>query len=627
MPSGTALKRQRRCTLPQLQHILEQECSGGRFSMSSLDIFISFLDEEVANEMGASIIAMVPWANDPEFQQDYMYGMVALMGILRVVEIYSSRPATEQSQIRTKVQRNIIGILSWIFVCHHQPPKIPSTTSRGRPQIDRLFDMHPSIRMTLLNTPLALDVMLFFWDAVDENEHPFVTYDPYQKPKTTQEVTTTSCIILNLFTSFITLGQNLKASISLLQRIQEEKATNPSLWAESAVLRAKYVIRRLQEDPDQPLLAATTFLSALVWSTGTLFAMASYNGARAIMEVKVYEQYTSALHALSIREDCSSSPPQLLTECLLARQMDMIRFITSGQFNYVRAIAGMLQNGLLTNILRGLMTHSSPGDVFGKALSPLTLYSVYPTVLYEVVAAVNRVPPSICGTLSSGPLAPVWSGFQNTTQLYKDHLDALPRKPDMCDNLYHWEDNGKKRKFQGKICSRCHTFVYCSEKCQSRDWNLFHKRECPDSKHVYEWRKPYYRQYRISYRAFHQVLIRSLYQTKWRSVEAAIHNIRTTSAHNSHDVLALLNLATDNPNHDFTIRYLQNPTAVETDMRLKAIFERHFDDPESRLVEGSFIAGQDHACLMVALRLSGVEDGVPQYDIVNSYVRYYRPGS
>ncbi|KAH6903616.1 hypothetical protein BKA70DRAFT_1300419 [Coprinopsis sp. MPI-PUGE-AT-0042] len=622
MPPRTALKRQRRCTLPQLQHILEQECSGGRFSMNSLDIFISFLDEEVANEMGASIIAMVPWANDPEFQQDYMYGMVALMGILRVVEIYSSRPATEQSQIRTKVQRNISGILSWIFVCHHQPPKIPSTTCRGRPQIvknlipqfmshihilDRLFDMHPSIRMTLLNTPLALDVMLFFWDAVDENEHPFVTYDPYQKPKTTQEVTTTSCIILNLFTSFITLGQNLKASISLLQRIQEEKTTNPSLWAESAVLRAKYVIRRLQEDPDQPLLAATTFLSALVWSTGTLFAMASYNGARAIMEVKVYEQYTSALHALSIREDCSSSPPQLLTECLLARQMDMIRFITSGQFNYVRAIAGMLQNGLLTNILRGLMTHSSPGDVFGKALSPLTLYSVYPTVLYEVVAAVNRVPPFICGTLGSGPLAPVWSGFQNTIQLYKDHLDALPRKPDICDNLYHWEDNGKKRKFQGKVCSRCHT-LSIAQKNANRETGICSTSEnVPTSKHVYEWRKPYYRQYRISYRAFHQVLIRSLYQTKWRSVEAAIHNIGTTSAHNSHDVLALLNLATDNPNRDFTIR--------------------HFDDPESRLVEGSFIAGQDHACLMVALRLSGVEDGVPQYDIVNSYVRYYRPGS
>lgn len=445
-----APKRQRRCTLPQLQHILEQECSGDRFSMSSLDIFNSFLDEDVANEMGNSIIRMAPWASDPEFQQDYMYGMVALMGILRVVEVYPSRPATQQSLIRTKFQSNIKGILSWIFICHHQPPKV---ASRARPQIaktlvpqfmshvhvlDRLFDMHPSIRMALLNTPLALDVMLFFWDAVDENDQPFVTYDSYQKPQTTQQVTTTSRTILNLFTSFITLGQNLKASISLIQRIQEEKTTNPRLWAdsESAVSRARFVIRRLQVDPNQPLLAATTFLSALVWSTGTLFAMASYNGARAIMELKVYEEYTSALHALSIREDCSTSPPQLLTECLLARQMDTIRFITSGQFNYVRAIAGMLHNGLLTNILRGLMTHPSAGDVFGNALNPLILYSVYPTVLYEILAAIDRIPPSIQGFLRNEALLPVWDRFRNTASFYEEHLDSLPRKPSICDNLF-----------------------------------------------------------------------------------------------------------------------------------------------------------------------------------------------
>lgn len=109
-------------------------------------------------------------------------------------------------------------------------------------------------------------------------------------------------------------------------------------------------------------------------------------------------------------------------------------------------------------------------------------------------------------------------------------------------------------------------------------------------------------------------------------MEAAVQNIRLTSEHNPHNVLASIDLATDNINRDFTIEYLHEPSLVKRDMRLRAIFERHISNPESRLVEASFIAGQDHARLMVALRLDIIEDGVPQYDIVNSYVRYYRPG-
>jgi hypothetical protein len=109
-------------------------------------------------------------------------------------------------------------------------------------------------------------------------------------------------------------------------------------------------------------------------------------------------------------------------------------------------------------------------------------------------------------------------------------------------------------------------------------------------------------------------------------VEAEIEKVKTKGLHNPHNVLASIDLATDKvPNRDFTIGNIYSPSLL-ADIRLRAIFDRHVKNSESRLVEASFIAGQDHARLIVSLRLKGVEDGVPQYDIINSYVRYYRPG-
>ena len=70
---------------------------------------------------------------------------------------------------------------------------------------------------------------------------------------------------------------------------------------------------------------------------------------------------------------------------------------------------------------------------------------------------------------------------------------------------------------------------------------------------------------------------------------------------------------------------LENPPHPSTNPRYKAIFQRHYNDPTSRLVKGLFALGPDVVHLLVALQKDGVdEDGAPQYVVLNSCAQYVR---
>lgn len=445
--------------MAHLQAIVAKECFDTQFSLDSMDLYLSFLGEDIANEMGRAILAGTirdNWMEDPTFREDYTYAIMALAGTVKVVTCIHLMPSnTDKALVRSKILSGIQGILAWILVCHHQPPKIPAPMRRKRTLIrndmrtpfigyltlvDTVFDLHPSARVTLLNTPLALDVVLFFWDAIDEDGQPCITYQPY-KQLAGEAAATTSCAVLNLFVSFLRYGREFKAKISLLNRIEEGRTSDAHMWLESAIMRIKYVVEGLRDDPRQPRLAATTFVSTLAFGTGILFVTASSRTARAAMEKRIYEQLTGALHALSLRHPCPSTSPEILTESLLLRQRDMILWLVTGQGgNYVRGMSGMLENGLLENIVRGATT--TPGstphvDQIKSALNQLTFYSIYPTVLKQVVAAIDHLAPSLHSEfLSRAQLPLLWNPFQETVKFYKRHLDTLPRKLNICDNLH-----------------------------------------------------------------------------------------------------------------------------------------------------------------------------------------------
>ncbi|KAH6903617.1 hypothetical protein BKA70DRAFT_1300420 [Coprinopsis sp. MPI-PUGE-AT-0042] len=632
------IRRQRRCTMAHLQYIMRKECFDAQFSLDSMDLFLSFLDEDIANEMGRSVLdgtVRDNWMEDPTFRDDYAYAIMSLAGTLKVVIGVNLIPSpTDRSLVRSKILSGIQGILSWILTMRRQRSLIRNDMKVGFMSylrlVDALFDLHPTTRMTLLNTPLALDVVLFFWDAVDEDGQPFITYDPYKQPSTPEAAPTTSCIVLNLFASFLRIGRELKAKITMIERIEEGKASDPSTWAESAILRAKCVVQRLRDDPHQPNLAATTFLSTLAWGTGMLFVTASPRSARAVVEKKVYEELSGALHILSLRQSCPSTSPEILTEALLVRQWDMILWVATGHCNYVRGLSGMLEHGLLANVMRGAMIYpgSTPKvDQVKSSLRQLTFYSVYPSVLNQVITALDRLPPPLHSEiLSREQLASLWNPFRETMKFYKEHLDSLSRKLSICDNLYHHEDNGRKRSFMGRICSRCKTFIYCSERCQAKDWALFHKEECLDARKAYGWRRKLSRHYKPSYRVFHHALIRTIYRDKWSFLESESRKLPPKFNHNPHDVLAVVNLAQDNPNRNVWLQRLPNPPPDQSDRRLTAIFKRHFDNSELRLVEATFISGKEDVCLLISLSPIGIDDGgIPEYEVMNSYARYEIP--
>ena len=140
-------------------------------------------------------------------------------------------------------------------------------------------------------------------------------------------------------------------------------------------------------------------------------------------------------------------------------------------------------------------------------------------------------------------------------------------------------------------------------------------------------RKPYYRQYRPAYRLFHAEFLKSAFQAQQGTIEGKRREMWEKDGWNPHDTLAILDLSVDNSALTVTQMRLHNPPEVPSDRRLRAMFTHHFDDPESRLIEGKFVLGYDVVNLMVSLHQTGVLDGegLPLYAVRNSYARYSRP--
>jgi hypothetical protein len=201
--------------------------------------------------------------------------MMALAGTLKVViGIHLIRSALEKVVVRSKRTLGIRGILAWILVSFHQRPNIPAPLWRKRALIrndmgvafnsylslvEAVFDMDPVARETLLNTPLALDVVLFFWDAINEDGKPFIMYQPY-KQLDPEAAATTSCTLLNLAISFLRYGREFEAGIALFDRIEEGRTSDPWMCVESASMRIEHVVQDIQDDPRQPHLAASNYL-------------------------------------------------------------------------------------------------------------------------------------------------------------------------------------------------------------------------------------------------------------------------------------------------------------------------------------------------------------------------------
>ncbi|KAF6741815.1 hypothetical protein DFP72DRAFT_1111161 [Ephemerocybe angulata] len=93
-------------------------------------------------------------------------------------------------------------------------------------------------------------------------------------------------------------------------------------------------------------------------------------------------------------------------------------------------------------------------------------------------------------------------------------------RPSVCDNLNHTQSQGlpvlpgNAQIRYDKRCSGCHTAVYCSQECQTEDWNSRHRRECRGMEHDYNEYERLHTPYSYNTRTFQLAALRALYSRK-----------------------------------------------------------------------------------------------------------------
>ncbi|KAJ7738371.1 hypothetical protein B0H16DRAFT_1761542, partial [Mycena metata] len=200
--------------------------------------------------------------------------------------------------------------------------------------------------------------------------------------------------------------------------------------------------------------------------------------------------YSDALLAQqSIRDvtrllsDLSSKPydpenPSFEEECVLSCLQYLAKFIpTKDGFSNARMA---LQAGLLPAIVRcgGFTTQGSQaGAEIEKILHLISLYTVYPSVLYPFLASVRKIKelePDIID-----PNKPLQAAYLKLVHLVDDRVTAVRRecraKIQLNAKCATCGREDKAGVF--KACSGCFNLSYCSEKCQKQHW-ASHEREC-----------------------------------------------------------------------------------------------------------------------------------------------------
>ncbi|KAF6753453.1 hypothetical protein DFP72DRAFT_901729 [Ephemerocybe angulata] len=184
--------------------------------------------------------------------------------------------------------------------------------------------------------------------------------------------------------------------------------------------------------------------------------------------------------ALGMVAEATLAWPNTEELCLPVETMDIVfpsHFPSAHPM--VHSLPRIIKSGLLEVIAN---THLVPSIKWPDG-NPLwrvyrTLY--HPRVCDAVASAIDAMPDTTLKALSSNP---EWKKFQGVAGDLRNIYAAAPPQNEvpLCDNLQHSSMSQQVilKDTKGVQCSWCHTTVYCSRECQQKDWDLFHKAECP----------------------------------------------------------------------------------------------------------------------------------------------------
>ncbi|KAF6748665.1 hypothetical protein DFP72DRAFT_1074019 [Ephemerocybe angulata] len=179
--------------------------------------------------------------------------------------------------------------------------------------------------------------------------------------------------------------------------------------------------------------------------------------------------------------------PMLIERWRLAHVGDLIAMAEKDEEGIISKVVQLLRADLapiLYECLRTTEDRTSSKLMIRGFMRHLSAYLAYPRVSRAVTVSfshhLNTTPKA------TPPSDPGWEHFWTTLKL--SSISAAVREETyifQCDNLNHLELHGRNGGTSGndtarprRVCSGCKTVFYCSNECQTEDWNALHRLEC-----------------------------------------------------------------------------------------------------------------------------------------------------
>ncbi|KAJ3526032.1 hypothetical protein NMY22_g10332 [Coprinellus aureogranulatus] len=175
------------------------------------------------------------------------------------------------------------------------------------------------------------------------------------------------------------------------------------------------------------------------------------------------------------------------------------------------------------------IAEGSPRTMLDYATFFCPYLEVFPSVYEDVMKYIAPRVPEITAIgiqfrMSDMTLEMAGNAYDvETMKMMSNYLDKENRVR-LCDNLKHLERHNpldaSSNPNQEQQCSRCHSVVYCSVKCQQEDWSAFHKHECKHMAKDYADKESRGSVYSYHNRSFQTSFIRHAYESYVATIEA-----------------------------------------------------------------------------------------------------------
>ncbi|KAF6760886.1 hypothetical protein DFP72DRAFT_56699 [Ephemerocybe angulata] len=132
----------------------------------------------------------------------------------------------------------------------------------------------------------------------------------------------------------------------------------------------------------------------------------------------------------------------------------------------------------------------------------------------------------------------IWREFWIAAQEYEDvYMGMAPGTP-ICDNASC--DDIEERIERSRRCSGCLSVSYCSEHCQSVDWNRFHREECRHAKRHNDQRRVAHTRYRFTARQLQASWVEATCNKVFTKLEEASTRQEAFPDHAPHEIVSVI---------------------------------------------------------------------------------------